>query len=71
MLHIADIGSTRDKSSIVLISNELDMFCYGEDCEFWGSTLDSVGFWGNLRSQRPSTSSFLPVDISVYSIPNL
>ena len=65
------LGSARARSRIVLISNELDMSCQAEDCEFWGPTLGSVDFWGNLRSQRPGTSSFLPVEISVYSIPNL
>ena len=65
------LARARAKSRIVVISNELDMSCQAEDCEFWGPTLDSVDFWGNLRSQRPGTSSFLPVEISVYSIPNL
>ena len=52
------------------ISTELDMFSQAEDCKFWGPTLESVGLWGNLRSQRPGTPSFMSVEISVYSIPN-
>ena len=46
------------------------MFSQAEDCKFWGPTLESVGLWGNLRSQRPGAPSFMSVEISVYSIPN-
>ena len=64
------LTSARVKIRILLISTELDMFSQAEDCKFWGSTLESVGLWGNLRSQRPGTPSFMSVEISVYSIPN-
>ena len=64
------VDSARVKIRILLISTELDMFSQAEDCKFWGPTLESVGLWGNLRSQRPGTPSFMSVEISVYSIPN-
>ena len=57
------VTSARAKSRIVLISNELDMSCQAEDCEFWGPTLDSVDFWGTGLCSSLHTVLYIVVGI--------